>query len=551
MLFVFNAVSQGLNGEIGFNDNYNQHAGKIVVDDEYTYLLKQANDTEDLTHNTEIVKLDTLENILWTKKIEPSDVKHIEHVDIALSSNGGTIIVGHGRGTCDIIDDCKGFVIEYNSNGDIIWTKLFSIENCEETTLSGLSLIDGQPNINYSDGEVSKIYTFNSSGEIVDSLLVTPHQLGGVQNLSSFEKIAFRKDTLYGIDDTGQTISEIGFNSDIKDIAVFNDTLFVLTQDSIFKYDNALQKLENTTINGYSEYSNLKVGNNSIAFISHDENDQHIIKLDHDFNVLETISIPVALSLNTTKDFNDLHFTCAINFDLTHFQTIRQLDFSLQSNESVALKSTDIGIIGIEVTKVDIKAEEVEGVYNFKISANVLLKNFGDNILEDCRINNFMHDNHACGHNVYFEHFSDLNLAPGESTWVSLGIVHSEINFLSGDTLTKNLCVYTSHPNFQTDLNVENDEFCSSVLLGYASVEEHQENEFVIYPNPTSNFLFLDINSAESYRYEIVDIQGNQIKNGKLLSQKIAVDNFSEGVYFIRLINEKSGFSVNRKFIKL
>jgi hypothetical protein len=106
----------------------------------------------------------------------------------------------------------------------------------------------------------------------------------------------------------------------------------------------------------------------------------------------------------------------------------------------------------------------------------VLLKNFGNNFVSDCRLNHVISNQGICQPMVFTAHFSGINLPPGDSTWVNLGLMHQETNFFPSDSITRELCVYSSHPNYLTDLNVPNDSYCKTFFLGYIGIEEMQPN---------------------------------------------------------------------------
>jgi hypothetical protein len=64
------------------------------------------------------------------------------------------------------------------------------------------------------------------------------------------------------------------------------------------------------------------------------------------------------------------------------------------------------------------------------------------------------------------------------------------------------------------------------------------------YPNPTSNYLTLNISflsslSSESMNYQLFDITGKLIKNKKITSaaEIISLENLSSATYFLKVVN--------------
>jgi hypothetical protein len=73
---------------------------------------------------------------------------------------------------------------------------------------------------------------------------------------------------------------------------------------------------------------------------------------------------------------------------------------------------------------------------------------------------------------------------------------------------------------------------------------DKQENNFVIYPNPTSNQLFLESKIQEDQEFSIVNLLGEKISYGKLNEQieTIDISSLPPNVYIIRIGNESIKF---------
>ena len=76
------------------------------------------------------------------------------------------------------------------------------------------------------------------------------------------------------------------------------------------------------------------------------------------------------------------------------------------------------------------------------------------------------------------------------------------------------------------------------------SIEENMFNSIAIYPNPTSEYIY--IRSNNSFDYELFNMLGQRIKSGNLLegNNEINLKNYSDGVYFINFLME------NKKYTK-
>jgi Secretion system C-terminal sorting domain len=106
---------------------------------------------------------------------------------------------------------------------------------------------------------------------------------------------------------------------------------------------------------------------------------------------------------------------------------------------------------------------------------------------------------------------------------------------------------YTNMPTSQQALIMQQVAWQTvtelSALTGVSSLStnnvQDQNNIFTIYPNPTSNKLFVDYNTQESYDYEIFDLKGKIILKGQLNNSKsINLDELQKGFYFIKIVSQ-------------
>jgi photosystem II stability/assembly factor-like uncharacterized protein len=83
--------------------------------------------------------------------------------------------------------------------------------------------------------------------------------------------------------------------------------------------------------------------------------------------------------------------------------------------------------------------------------------------------------------------------------------------------------------------------------LGIAAISENSEIQFDIYPNPTSEKLYIQTESINGAKMKIVSITGALILEG-VLQPEIDVANFKSGVYFIEILSNAT--IARKKFIK-
>lgn len=69
------------------------------------------------------------------------------------------------------------------------------------------------------------------------------------------------------------------------------------------------------------------------------------------------------------------------------YTSVLQQDYSLQSVKNQEINTIDIGISGINLTEITIPQTQTDNsIYNLSLSANVMLTNSGNKVLNDCRI---------------------------------------------------------------------------------------------------------------------------------------------------------------------
>lgn len=69
-----------------------------------------------------------------------------------------------------------------------------------------------------------------------------------------------------------------------------------------------------------------------------------------------------------------------------------------------------------------------------------------------------------------------------------------------------------------------------------------------VYPNPTTDFVFVNAPDGSTLDYSILNSAGAVISNGALITNKISVSGLSSGVYFLQL-NAENGRSITKKLI--
>ena len=93
------------------------------------------------------------------------------------------------------------------------------------------------------------------------------------------------------------------------------------------------------------------------------------------------------------------------------------------------------------------------------------------------------------------------------------------------------------------DSGVENGDVTLAFACVSLSTHENERLDLIIYPNPTSENIY--IRSNNSFDYELFNMLGQRIKSGNLLegNNEINLKNYSEGIYFINFSWENKRYT--------
>ncbi len=143
--------------------------------------------------------------------------------------------------------------------------------------------------------------------------------------------------------------------------------------------------------------------------------------------------------------------------------------------------------------------------------------------------------------------WSDLqaDLSPGSWEWTPSGDI---------DISSYNGMVYLAFRFESTDEESATWEVDNILVSGnaYQGIDDIVNNENIaIYPNPAKEHFFIKINSNNDLTVNVYSIVGKLVFNTTINKQlnEIVIDNISEGIYFVNIINEKTGNAITRKLI--
>ena len=97
--------------------------------------------------------------------------------------------------------------------------------------------------------------------------------------------------------------------------------------------------------------------------------------------------------------------------------------------------------------------------------------------------------------------------------------------------------------NIAGDFVVYNSQEVNSVL-------EQMEINLMLYPNPSSEIIYLDYDTGVDLDfYSIYDLSGKRIQNGFVVDREISLNSLSAGRYFLKLEDTSRGLIFNSSFM--
>lgn len=101
-------------------------------------------------------------------------------------------------------------------------------------------------------------------------------------------------------------------------------------------------------------------------------------------------------------------------------------------------------------------------------------------------------------------------------------------------------CIYT------VSWDIEVSDSCEISIL---SIADNDLENISMYPNPTSEVIYIDIINAEKFTAKVYSIHGQEVKMNTVSSSEINVQNLTPGIYFLEIATQE-GYKEVRKFIK-
>jgi hypothetical protein len=124
-----------------------------------------------------------------------------------------------------------------------------------------------------------------------------------------------------------------------------------------------------------------------------------------------------------------------------------------------------------------------------------------------------------------------------------------ELSLVNANALDTRSSIMNWANNTTRDTAYYSNEFYGEITLvdGPMSVRTNSVNELKIYPTVASQIIY--IANGNINKYEIIDISGKVVAEGRYLNNGINVSRLQNGIYFLKAVDYNNNLTVN-KFVK-
>lgn len=427
------------------------------------------------------------------------------------------------------IDDVGGYqqvrISKYNARGE----EVFSI-GYPETPHNDYTYIFDPQNMDVgSDGTIlvsstqSVIKTNTTGTELQEFSLDILSQIQSVHFIQPDSYLIHTEDKLYLSDASFELVDSMELTQPILDLNVKNDTLYLLANSSIMRFNTNLERID-TLINSSSEMSRMEWYDEELWVQLESSDRLELIHL-RDSGERDTVSFP--------RFVNDPEFI--VNGDQF---TIIGNSFSGQIGMYGFLNEEEAEIAdlpNIELSDIEIDSIEPNYVnshlYGYIFSTEVTVRNSGEQPLHSFAVYARLNGGFNCARPFIYRTFSGVNLLPGESTTVSLGR-----NLHPGTDNT--LCFRSLAPNSSLEVVTVDNSHCKTFVI--TSAENKVQPEFRVYPNPSTDYLTVETAAEKINELELLDLSGRTVLLKSISGQKTRMDihHLQKGAYVCKLKGE-------------
>lgn len=383
----------------------------------------------------------------------------------------------------------------------------------------------------------------------VDTNILGAYYIDGL-DLENIQIAMLYKTQIEYLDNTLTSISINTLNFDIEKFDIKDDTLFILSENRIFRMkDFSNVALDTIIFEAPSEILDFYIANEEIwvRVIQHEEESLQSISLNNT-NIRHNF-YPKTQLLNKNM-FYYLKDNRWFLTGQTGFNQAAILSYPLDSIPEFIHPDVAISDLQISYRKLipdgpgaPISATEVE------FGVDYTIENKGPNTIHSLSFYTILGYYYNWGgditydYNKYYWTVDNLNLTPGNS----LVLNKSELRKKSSGN---SVCIDVLGPNNQIETYINNNSSCTAILSDIESSEESAE--ISINPNPVNEELFIEFTTNATWKIDLYNELGIKVLNRTVSEDhtNLNVEDFPKGFYFLKIKDEsKSRFTIKKIII--
>ncbi len=502
---------------------------KLIKAGSNKYLIAGAYGGTVIQYFPQVLCINNSGNVIFDKTPFNIMYNHNQVTDIIATSDSNFLCVGHSDG-CDIAGG-EMYAEKIDSNGNTIWSKTYLEQAYYYSKQFVLELSNGNIAFQYN----KKILFLNSIGDTLNSVIIANDSVRSFQLTPDNYLLIGYYNKIERRNSSGSLITSRNLINGATNIIVKSSNEYVFNSGTIlYRTDSLFSAIDS---------ANLISVLNSILDIQPDSagyqllSNQKVIKVDSLFNPGSlTLVIDSVLKIQTLLvDANKLilageELTGNGLGSVEQHTIVKSYDLNYQS----VVETQDVGVINISTDSMNMYP--FDGITsNFKFNIYTTVKNYGIDTLHDVAVNFYVYPAVANCNILEVSAFShQVNIAPQDTIQIYMGAF--EIPFYHP---TLNLCVWSSSPNNQLDIDHSNDEYCKVFPVTYIiSIEENNPlSEIQLSPNPAIENLQINIPKLITpINISLTDISGKEIMK-KVIDQantSLLLAEINPGMYFLK-----------------
>lgn len=362
--------------------------------------------------------------------------------------------------------------------------------------------------------------------------------------------IIIQNQTIRLIDGSGHILSNHTLSSKVQSAGKMGDNFYFISRDAISFFDEELNLVKDVALDPDFNVISTQLINEKFYSLSKDENNLflHVLE-DESWDLVHT----------SPMVFNPEEFLISDNLLVLIGNVAGQMAmYAISKNSSDLnyvfpdLELLDVEMIDLEISKTNIPVYEDDVIESLSFTPGLWLKNNSPFPVTSFGLHANKPGGFNCARPHYYELNEDIVIESGEAIFVE-----TNRYFTHGDHRTSlEICFTIKAPNGDIEIIRSNNTHCVDISTTGIDEKEGLDQNIQIFPNPVSDWLVIDMSSANLSDHElnltVVDMLGKEVFNSTLINgnkEKINVSSFANGVYIIKL--HRNGMTIKKQiFVK-